>query len=237
MIPSEFNQDVRVARRKLQLLHEAKIMLEAVSIEGVDNRTGEVILRIPEGQPSKAATRLALLAKRTSGASFGVMKGRKPDVGKLFSFKIPRKSPIEVSKILRKELSDLFREETLIEAVRVPLILNQNAKVKALVKRAFPGYRKRNVGFAIHASGESVTLSGGFWDGGSRTEWFGVKSNGSRFSVTFPTDPPEFSGGKPPQFRLTDDKMIVQGGTSLGKPSTLTFHVTQAVAQRLGVSG
>lgn len=116
MIPSEFNSDVMAQRRKMWLLREAKIMLEAISIEGVDTRTGEVILRIPEGQPSKAATRFALLAKRTSGASFGVMKGRKPDVGKLFSFKIPRKSPIEVSKILRKELGDLFREETLIEA-------------------------------------------------------------------------------------------------------------------------
>ena len=129
------------------------------------------------------------------------------------------------------------RERDLREgfAKRVVVELGKNPQVKKFVKKAFPQYRKRRVTFRVGA--DSVTLGGGYWDGGSRTEWFGIRPDGSRYPLQFPTAPPQFGGGKEPTVKITDDKMVAEGGTSFGKPATLTFHVTSSFAQSMGVAG
>lgn len=107
---------------------------------------------------------------------------------------------------------------------RETIDLGKSPKVKAFVKKAFPDYRKRKVTFRVT---DSVTLSGGYWSGGSRTEWFGVQPNGARFPLTYPTNPPQFAGGgKPPVFKITDIKWVAEGGSFGGKPSSLTFYVS-----------
>ncbi len=110
--------------------------------------------------------------------------------------------------------------------------LGKAPTIKAFVKKAFPSYRKRRVTFRV---ANSVSLSGGFWDGGSRTEWFGVRSDGRRTPLTYPTAPPQFGGGKVPTFKITDDMWVAQGGTSLGKPASLTFHVSSNWRNTLGL--
>lgn len=83
---------------------------ETISIVAADNRTGEVILRIPEGQPSKPATQLALLASRIKGSVFKLLEPKRLNPrGQLFSFKGTQfRSPTDVAKFLRKEVGDLF---------------------------------------------------------------------------------------------------------------------------------
>lgn len=122
------------------------------------------------------------------------------------------------------------------EAARtVPLSPWQsNPKVKKFVKKAFPDYRKRAVRFHV-GDNQSVTLSGGYWDGGSRTEWFGLRPDGSRFPLTYPTNPPQYGGGKPPSVKITDTQLVARGGSFASKPTTLTFYVTEKVAKDLGI--
>lgn len=129
-----------------------------------------------------------------------------------------------------------MRQEDLREARgnRVAVQLSSNPKVKAFVKKAFPDYRKREVVFNVGA-GQEVSLSGGYWDGGSRTEWFGIRPDGSRYALTYPTAPPQFGGGKVPTVKVTDRDLVARGGSFAAKPVTLSFFVTDSVAHDLGI--
>lgn len=106
MIPSEFNQDLMAQRRKLRLLHESKQSLqEKVTIVGVDNKSGELFLRVPPKSP--AARRLAGMASFAGGTFKPIGRDRSgsPDV---FAFKVPKLKPLALSQFLRRQLADLF---------------------------------------------------------------------------------------------------------------------------------
>lgn len=106
-------------------------------------------------------------------------------------------------------------------------------KFKDFVKKAFPSYGKREVSLVLGTN--SVELRGGYWDEGSRTEWFGLRPDGSSFPLTYPTAPAHFGGGKAPRFEVEDGKILAQGGTSMGKPSSLKFYMTRSDAIKLGL--
>lgn len=114
---------------------------------------------------------------------------------------------------------------------RVPLAEFQ--RFKALVKKAYPAYMKREVSLVLGE--KSVSLSGGYWSEGSRTEWSGLRPDGSSFTLQYPSAPPQFGGGKAPEFKVEDGKILVQGGTSGGKDAQLTFYMTKNDALRLGL--
>lgn len=91
-------------------------------------------------------------------------------------------------------------------------------------KRHF-GTRKRSIRVCV--TDAPVTLHGGYWDGGSRSEYWGMLKSGTRVTLNYPTAPPQFGGGQPPSVMPTDDMAIVQGGVFCGKESFLTVYVTK----------
>ena len=129
---------------------------------------------------------------------------------------------------------DMRESQMLTEGKRVVVELSKNPKIKAFVKRFDPTYRKKKVGFNVGAT--KVELHSGFWDGGSRTEWHGVLDNGDRYPLSYPTAPPQFGGGKTPTAKIGRGTFVAQGGTSMGKKATYTFHVTVEWAKEMGVT-
>ena len=109
--------------------------------------------------------------------------------------------------------------------------LKDNATLKAFVKRAAPGYRKREVGISI---AKAVTLSGGYWDGGTRSQWYAVSVQGvSRPPLSYPTSP---FGPQAPTVEMVDGIVIIEDGVFCGKPATLHIYVTANDAAALGLT-
>jgi hypothetical protein len=97
-------------------------------------------------------------------------------------------------------------------------------KLTTLGKRTL-GTRKNTV--QVIVTDKPVSLYGGYWDGGSRNEWWAVSKNGTRSHLSYPTAPPQFGGGKEPDVTPTDDMTIAQGGCFCGKDRQLWFYATR----------
>lgn len=69
-----------------------------------------------------------------------------------------------------------------------------------------------------------VRTYGGYWSGGSRSEWYAQTKNGTTNPLPVRTDP--FDMRPDPEYPVSQDIAIVQGGVFHGKPSTLTVYVT-----------
>lgn len=101
------------------------------------------------------------------------------------------------------------------------------------LRRAFPAYRKHK---AFIRTGESLTLSGGYWDGGSRSSYFAATPHGVTVDLRYNTAPAQFNGGKPDTtVTLTPDFLVVQAGTFCGKPATVTIHGHPDALALLGI--
>lgn len=94
--------------------------------------------------------------------------------------------------------------------------------LRAILKKAFPGYRKHSVSVQVR---ESKTLNFGFWDGGSRSEYVGLDRYGNAFHVSYPTSPPHFGGGEPPEFKTGNGRAIANVGIFRGKAATMTLFI------------
>jgi hypothetical protein len=92
--------------------------------------------------------------------------------------------------------------------------------------KKFFGTKKNTVRVVAMGADGKVTLSGGYWDGGSREEYSTLTKNGRMGMVNYPTTPREFGGGDAPTVALTDGIAIVKGGVFLGKVAGLTLYVT-----------
>ena len=71
-----------------------------------------------------------------------------------------------------------------------------------------------------------VELGGGYWDGGSRDEYFGKAKSGQVVALSYPTTPREYGGGVAPSVMPTDTLAVVRTGVFCGKPIGLTAYVT-----------
>ena len=71
-----------------------------------------------------------------------------------------------------------------------------------------------------------VELHGGYWDGGSRSEYFGMTKNGQMVGLSYPTSPREFGGGVAPSTMPTKELAICSAGTFRGNPASVTAYVT-----------
>ena len=91
-------------------------------------------------------------------------------------------------------------------------------------KRHF-GTRKQSL--RVIVTDGPVEMSGGYWDGGSRSEYHGMTKSGSRVALSYPTAPPQFGGGSPGSVAPTDDMSVVRGGVFCGKESGLTVYVNK----------
>ena len=104
------------------------------------------------------------------------------------------------------------------------LKVKEHPRIKALVKRTFPKYRKHSVIVFDHGA---FTNHGSYWDGGSRQFYATCNKHGGRLNwVNGPSSPPQFGGGDPVRVELDDDTVGLCTGTFRGKQATLTIYAT-----------
>lgn len=87
------------------------------------------------------------------------------------------------------------------------------------------GTKKNSLSIVV--TDKPVELNGGYWDGGSRSEYWGMTKSGSRVALSYPTAPPQFGGGAPGSVAPTDDMAVVRGGVFCGNVSGLTIYVNK----------
>lgn len=79
---------------------------------------------------------------------------------------------------------------------------------------------------------EKVALSGTYWDGGSRSDYFLVNLNTMQARPLARYNPPQFGGPKEdPVVELQPHQAVVVTGFSFGKPSTPTIYFHPAWGQ------
>ncbi len=89
--------------------------------------------------------------------------------------------------------------------------------------KKFWGTKKSKV--RVTVTDRPVRTYGGYWSGGSRSEWWLHRMSGAIMcGLSVRTDPFDSSGD--PEYTPTKDTAVVQGGISEGKPSTLGIYVT-----------
>ena len=108
--------------------------------------------------------------------------------------------------------------------------LKEHPVLREIVRKAFPHYRKHEV--SVHVQG-SVTLSGAYWDGGSRSEWWSVQPDG--FHVRYAGGHPGFGGPKELDVELNHGFAVVDAGIFMGKNATLSIFVGEHDAERFGI--
>lgn len=89
--------------------------------------------------------------------------------------------------------------------------------------KKFWGTRKRSL--ILKVTDQPIELMGGYWDGGSRSSYFGKNKTGQAVGLSYPTDPPPFTKMPTPSVSPTDDLAIVKGGFFRGKECHLTVYV------------
>jgi hypothetical protein len=87
-------------------------------------------------------------------------------------------------------------------------------------------YRRKTV-FLVNT--ETATLSGGYWSGGSRSQ-YGLYTLAARRPepLAYPTAPPQFGGAQAPTV-TEPGSYVIKGGTSSGKQAILTVYGPDAV--------
>jgi hypothetical protein len=110
--------------------------------------------------------------------------------------------------------------------------IKSNPALANFLRRAFPAYRKHK---AIIVPTKAMTLSGGAWDGGSRSTYFGSTLTGVEVPLSYSTTPAQF-GGVDKHLTLTPDLVVLQAGTFCGKPATVTIHALPETLAALGIT-
>ena len=114
------------------------------------------------------------------------------------------------------------------------ITIKQHPALANFLRRAFPGYRKHK---AIIRPCESVTLSGGYWDGGSRSTYFGVTIDGREVPLRYNTSPGMFNGNAPDRVALLEPGLVVlEAGTFCGKPATVIINASRETLAQLGIT-
>lgn len=97
--------------------------------------------------------------------------------------------------------------------------LSDNPEMKRIVRAAFPSYKKHEVALSF---AETVTISGTYWDGGSRSTYIAVEINTLRTLGAPHYNPLQFGGPKEnPKVEIPAGVAILEGGTFCGKPATV----------------
>lgn len=100
-----------------------------------------------------------------------------------------------------------------------------------VIRAVDPSYRKHK---AILRVCESVTLSGTYWDGGSRSSYAAVDLLTGRNKGAPQYNPPQFGGPKTdPCVSIPEGVAIVQTGVFCGKTATAFVYLNPANAAKL----
>ena len=101
--------------------------------------------------------------------------------------------------------------------------LSTAPELRRLIQAAFPDYRKKS---AFLSAATDVTLSGTYWDGGSRNEYAAIDLATGRNAGAPQYDPPQFGGPRTdPRVQLPVGVAIVRAGTFCGKPATAHVYL------------
>lgn len=96
-------------------------------------------------------------------------------------------------------------------------------KTWALLTRTLHNYRKRSATLHIQ---DDVSLTGRFWDGGSKTDWILTK-NGTTQTVAPRNDFPFTTPDK--DVDLTDGTIAISTGTFCGKSATASIYTHKPI--------
>lgn len=100
-----------------------------------------------------------------------------------------------------------------------------------LIKAAAPDYRKRE---AVLMARDTVTISGTYWDGGSRSTYHAVDLATLRQLPAPQYNPPQFGGpATDPTVNIPEGAAIVCTGIFQGKPATARVYINPANMAKL----
>lgn len=101
--------------------------------------------------------------------------------------------------------------------------LKKYPEIKRVILAADPSYKKHSAFVSIATA---VTLSGTYWDGGSRDTYTAVNLANFTRNTSPQFAPPQFGGPREaPRIELPDDVVIVRTGTFCGKKATAHVYV------------
>jgi hypothetical protein len=111
------------------------------------------------------------------------------------------------------------------------LELKTAPEVLRLIRAADPSYRKTRA--YLHVS-ESVSLSGTYWDGGSRSTYTAVDLATGRSKGAPQYDPPQFGGPRAaPVVVIPEGVAIVETGVFCGKTANASVYINPVNAAKL----
>ena len=111
------------------------------------------------------------------------------------------------------------------------VMLKQHPEILRVIRAADPTYKKTK---AFVFTRESVTLSGTYWDGGSRSTYTAVELATGRNKGAPQYAPPQFGGPRQsPEVQIPHDVAIVETGVFCGKTATATVYVHPVNMARL----
>lgn len=101
------------------------------------------------------------------------------------------------------------------------ITLKENPSAKAIIKKAFPDYRKHTV---YLSTGDGVELSSGYWDGGSKTSYYRLfLPSGIVEPLSAPSNPFRMDHANPKKVSVEPGQAVVQGGIFCGKKAALNI--------------
>jgi len=113
----------------------------------------------------------------------------------------------------------------------ITLDLKAAPEVLRVIRAADPSYRKHKTILRVC---DSVTLSGTYWDGGSRSSYTAVDLATGRSKGAPQYDPPQFGGpSTAPRVSIPEGVAIVQTGIFCGKTATAFIYLNPANAAKL----
>lgn len=100
-----------------------------------------------------------------------------------------------------------------------------------LIRAADPSYRKTKARIFV---GETVTLSGTYWDGGSRSTYTAVDLATGRSKGAPQYNPPQFGGPRvDPCVQLPEGVCIIETGVFCGNTATANIYLHPANVAKL----
>jgi hypothetical protein len=116
---------------------------------------------------------------------------------------------------------------TIMETINI----REYPKIKDLLKKALPNYRKRGAFLSVC---ESVAISGTYWSGGSRDSYIKADLSGRVLESLPQYNPPQFGGPKEdPRVYLDDFHVVISCGIFCGKTATVHIYGTEYVINNL----
>jgi hypothetical protein len=109
--------------------------------------------------------------------------------------------------------------------------LKQYPEIMRIIRVAAPSYKKHKVFLGVY---ETLTLTGTYWNDGSRTSYTAVRIADCVSQGAPKFDPPQFGGPRvAPEIAIPDGIAIVSTETFCGKTATAGIYINHNTAAKL----